>query len=159
MKALKLIISGVLLSILCTIQAQIVVNVKIDPPPPWGPAGYGDVQFYYLPDIQSYYDVHSSMFIYSEEGVWIHRKYLPRQYRSYDLYNGYKVVMVDYRGMTPYKHFAEHRAKYGKGYRGPTQMNIGKRPGRGNSQAKAGSGRSGQGKGKSSGMGKNSNKK
>jgi len=44
------------------------------------------------------------------------------------LYNGYKVVMSDYRGNRPYSQFREHRMKYARGYRGHEQRNIGERP-------------------------------
>jgi len=117
-----------------TVQSQVSVNVDIGSPPPWGPYGYADARYYYLPDVEAYYDVQSSMFIYFGEGAWIHRAYLPSRYRNYDLYGGYKVVMNDYRGNTPYTHFIEHKMKYGRGYHGPSQKTIGQRPGRGNSK-------------------------
>jgi hypothetical protein len=119
-----------------TVQAQVVMNVNIGSPPPWGPAGYSEVRYYYLPDVEAYYDVRSSRFIYYSGGKWVHRKYLPTQYRSYDLYGGYKVVMTDYRGNTPYTYFAEYKTKYAKGYGGHAQKTIGVRPGNGNSGAK-----------------------
>jgi len=117
-------------------QAQVSINVNIGSPPQWGPAGYNDVSYYYLPDVESYYDVRSSMFIYYSGGNWVHRSYLPGRYRHYDLYGGYKVVMRDYRGKRPYDHFKEHKIKYKKGYHDHSQKNIGQRPGRGNSNPK-----------------------
>lgn len=119
-----------------TLQAQVSVNVNIGSPPQWGPVGYSEAQYYYLPDVEAYYDVPSSRFIYYERGVWVHRTYLPSRYRNYDLYGGYKVVMTDYRGNAPYAHFKDHRTKYAKGYRGHAQRNIGARPARGNSNAR-----------------------
>jgi hypothetical protein len=131
MKAMKTIIIGMVLLCAGTLQAQISVNVNIGSPPMWGPVGYSNVQYYYLPDVYAYYDVNSSMFIYQSGGVWIHRTYLPHRYRNYDLYHGYKVVMTDYHGNTPYTHYKEHKYKYAKGYRGPAQKSIGSNPGRG----------------------------
>lgn len=136
MKALKLIVFGMVLFLASAVQAQIAVSINIGTPPPWGPVGYTEVRYYYLPDVEAYYDVQSSMFIYYGGGAWVHRAYLPARYRSYDLYNGYKVVMTDYRGDTPYTHFKEYKTKYAKGYRGEAQRTIGERPGRGNSGAK-----------------------
>ena len=127
MKALKLIVFGILLFITSPVLAQISINLNIGSPPKWGPVGYTDVQYYYLPDVEAYYDVPSSMFIYYERGAWIHRAHLPGQYRNYDLYRGYKVVMNDYRGNAPYTHFKDHKMKYAKGYRGKAQKNIGER--------------------------------
>jgi len=114
-------------------QAQVSVNINLGSPPMWGPAGYADVQYYYLPDVYAYYDIHSSMFIYQSGGVWVHRSYLPSRYRNYDLYNGYKVVMTDYHGSKPYYHHSDYKRRYAKGYHGPAQHNIGARPEHGNS--------------------------
>jgi len=134
MKAFRLILFVVVLLLANSVKAQVSVTLNIGAPPMWGPAGYVDVQYYYLPDVQAYYDVHSSMFIYQSGGVWIHRTYLPSRYRNYDLYGGYKVVMSDYHGNTPYTHYKEHRAKYARGYHGPAQRSIGQRPARGYSE-------------------------
>ncbi len=121
-------------------QAQVSVNVNIGSPPMWGPAGYSEVQYYYLPDVEAYYDVPSSNFIYLERGTWVHRTYLPTRYRNYDLYHGYKVVLTDYHGNTPYIHYKDHKYKYAKGYHGPAQKNIGERPAKGYSGSKMHSG-------------------
>lgn len=130
MKTLKVVLFVISLFVVSSMQAQVSVNVNIGSPPMWGPAGYSNVQYYYLPDVYSYYDVRSSMFIYQSGGVWVHRTYLPSRYRNYDLYSGYKVVMTDYHGNTPYTHYKEHKYKYAKGYHGPAQRNIGERPGK-----------------------------
>jgi hypothetical protein len=133
MKAFKIFLFVIALFFAFLANAQVAVTVNIGTPPMWGPAGYSDVQYYYLPDVYSYYDVRSSMFIYQSGGVWVHRTYLPVRYRNYDLYHGYKVVMTDYHGNTPYIHYKEHKHKYAKGYKGPIQKNIGERPGNGRS--------------------------
>jgi hypothetical protein len=134
MKSLKFLVAGMALFFAFAAQAQVSVSVNLPspPPPPWGPAGYTDVRYYYLPDVEAYYDVPSSMFIYYERGSWVHRSRLPGRYRNYDLYGGYKVVMSDYRGDAPYANFKEHKMKYGRGYHGAVQRSIGERPGRGN---------------------------
>lgn len=128
MKTLKIFAVGFLLFFAVTAKAQISVNVTIGTPPQWGPTGYSDVQYYYLPDVEAYYDVPTSMFIYFNGVNWIHRSSLPSRYRNYDLYHGYKVVISDYHGKTPYSHFKEHKTKYAKGYRGKPQKNYGERP-------------------------------
>ena len=143
MKALKIIIAGIVLFLSGIVNAQVAVNVNIGSPPPWGPAGYSEVRYYYLPDVEAYYDVHTSMFIYNTGGAWVHRKYLPRQYRSYDLYGGYKVVMVDYRGNAPYVQFQEHKTKYARGYHGQAQKTIREKPGKGTSNKSDGRGNGG----------------
>jgi hypothetical protein len=128
MKTLKLIVLAMGLFIAGSSHAQVSVNVNIGSPPMWGPVGYADVQYYYLPDVYAYYDIHSSMFIYQSGGVWVHRTYLPSRYRNYDLYNGYKVVMSDYHGSRPYYHHSDYKRRYARGYHGPAQHNIGARP-------------------------------
>ncbi len=123
---------GLLLFLAVTMQAQVSVNINIGTPPPWGPAGYNGVQYYYLPDVEAYYDIHSSDFIYYTDGIWVHRTNLPGRYSSYDLFGGYKVVLTDYHGNTPYKNFKEHKSKYAKGYNhGQSQKTIGEKPGKG----------------------------
>ena len=128
MKTLKLIIAGIILLVSTnTIQAQVSVNVNIGSPPAWGPAGYSAVEYYYLPDVQAYYDVRATQFIYFGNGRWIRSRNLPNQYRNYDLYSGYKVVLNDYHGSRPYGNFNTHKAKYHKGYKGSPQRTIGAR--------------------------------
>ena len=38
-------------------EAQIKVNLNIGSQPAWGPTGYDRVDYYYLPDIDAYYNV------------------------------------------------------------------------------------------------------
>lgn len=127
MKALKLIAVVLILTLVGSVAGQVSIRVKVGTPPAWGPSGHANVRYYYLPDVEAYYDVQTSMFIYISGNRWVHRTYLPTRYRNYDLYRGYKVVMNDYRGNSPYTHFKEHKMKYAKGYRGIEQRNIGER--------------------------------
>lgn len=129
MKTLKLIAVGLFLFVSSLMQSQVSVNVNIGVrPPAWGPVGYSNIEFYYLPDIEVYYDIRASQFIYFHRGRWYRSRYLPAPYRNYDLYNGYKVVLRDYHGTRPYTYFNNHRAKYYKGYKGKPQRTIGKNP-------------------------------
>lgn len=126
MKTLKLIVAGIILFASAnTIQAQVSVNVNIGTPPAWGPAGYSAVDYYYLPDVEAYYDVRATQFIYFDGGKWIRSRNLANQYRNYNLYNGYKVVLDDYHGSRPYSNFKTHKVKYYKGYKGKPQKSIG----------------------------------
>ena len=128
MKTLKLIAAGIILLVTtATTQAQVSVNVNIGTAPSWGPSGYSNIDYYYIPDIQSYYDIRQSEFIYYGNGKWIRSRNLPNQYKNYDLYNGYKVVLNDYHGRSPYVNYKTHKAKYYKGYKGKPQKTIGHR--------------------------------
>ena len=126
MKALKFLFAGLFLITLST-QAQVSVNVNIGAPPVWGPVGYAEARYYYIPDIEVYYDIPSAMFIYFDGGGWVRATYLPYRYRHYDLYGAYKVCLDDY-GPNPYIYYKKHRKMYYHGYRGPVQRTIGMRP-------------------------------
>jgi len=128
MKTLRLLLLGIGLMISSLTQAQVNINVNVGAPPSWGPAGYETVEYYYLPDVEAYYDVRASRFIYYGNGKWIRAERLPYRYRTYDLYSGYKVVLTDYHGPSPYVHYKEHKVKYHKGYKGGPQKTIGMKP-------------------------------
>ncbi|MGO4821047.1 MULTISPECIES: hypothetical protein [unclassified Flavobacterium] len=146
MKTLKLIAIAIVLFVGTSSQAQVSVNVNIGSAPSWGPSGYSDVEYYYLPDVQAYYDIRNSQFIYLGQGQWVRSRSLPNQYRNYDLYSGYKVVLTDYHGKTPYNYYKEHKVKYYKGYKGKPQKSIGHKDA--HYSAKKGKEYNGHGKGK-----------
>src|ERR1039457_6769478 len=85
------------------------------PPPAWAPAyNNSQVQYYYLPDIQCYYDVWNQQYVYMENGNWMFSTYWPAMYGNYDLYAGH-VVVLDYRVHQPWMHhelYAEHYPRY-----------------------------------------------
>ena len=95
-------------------SAQVSVNINIGAQPVWGPVGYDYVDYYYMPDIETYYYVPTHQFIYLSGSRWIFATTLPVRYRSYNIYSGYKVVINEPR---PYLHFATHKVKYAK-YKG-----------------------------------------
>jgi hypothetical protein len=126
MKTLKLITLGIfMLFVSNAVQAQLSVNVQIGTAPSWGPVGYASADYYYLPDIEAYYDIRKTQFIYLSRGNWIRSRDLPRMYRNYDLNRGYKVVLNDYHGSRPYASYRSHQKKYYKGYKGNHQRSIG----------------------------------
>lgn len=127
MKTLKIItLATLLLFASNAMQSQVSVNVNIGTQPSWGPVGYSSVNYYYIPDVQAYYDVRATQFIFLSGGTWIRSRQLPYQYRNYDLNRGYKVVLNDYHGTRPYSQFKYHKHKYYKGY-GKPQQTIGYR--------------------------------
>lgn len=109
-------------------HAQVSVNVNIGTPPSWGPEGYDNTRYYYLPDIDIYYDIAQSQYIYENSGKWVRDRRLPSRYRQYDFYDGYKVVLNDYRGDAPFTYHKKHITKYPKGYKGKPQKNRGNKP-------------------------------
>ena len=95
-------------------NAQISVNFNIGSQPLWGPVGYDRANYYYLPDIETYYNVPSRQYVYLENNKWTFNNSLPSRYRGYNLYNGYKVVLNRPR---PYLSFNTDKVKYVK-YKG-----------------------------------------
>jgi hypothetical protein len=136
MKQLKLILVGLVFVLSGTIHGQVSVDLHLGNPPAWGPAESPNSRYYYLPDIQMYYDRSSSNYIYLSHGRWLHTRDVPPAYRNYDFYGAYKVSLNDYHGERPYEHYNEHRKSYPSGYnRGHEQKTFGERP-RGNSEHK-----------------------
>ena len=128
MKNLKLIAIGILFCMSSISNAQVSINVNLGLAPSWGPVGYSSVDYYYLPEVESYYDIRASQFIFISNGIWIRSSYLPRMYRNYDLYNGYKVPMNNYHGSRPYTSNVYNKKNYYRGYnKGRYQKPIGNR--------------------------------
>ena len=92
-------------------KAQVSLQVNIGSQPNWGPRGYDHVDYYYLPEVQSYYYVPTRQFVYLERNKWVHRKSLPSRYRNYDLYGGRKVVINQPR---PYLQHHVYQSSYNK---------------------------------------------
>lgn len=89
------------------------VTINIDLQPAWGPIGYDYAAYYYMPEINIYYDVNHSRFYYQSNNRWIGVEYLPPSYRVYDLFKIYKVV-INYDH--PWEYNRNHRSQY-KHYR------------------------------------------
>jgi len=84
--------------------------------PTWAPAyeNPNQVQYYYLPDLEVYYDVWNHEFVYLEDGNWLFSATLPAVYGNYDLYGGH-VVILDYRVHQPWMHhelYVSHYPRY-----------------------------------------------
>jgi hypothetical protein len=90
-------------------SAQINLSVNIGSQPLWGPTGYDHVEYYYLPDVDAYYYVPSGQYVYLQGNRWVWTSSLPSQYRNFDLYNAYKVVMNNRR---PYLLHDQHLKTY-----------------------------------------------
>jgi hypothetical protein len=94
-------------------QLTIRAGINIGSQPEWGPVGYDHAQYYYMPDIDAYYDVPAHQYVYNENNVWVHANVLPARYH-FDKFHSYKVV-VNQRN--PWEHHADIRTRYA-GYRG-----------------------------------------
>lgn len=90
-------------------QPQVNVQFNIGTQPAWGPVGYDYAEYYYLPDIETYYIVDRHEYVYYDQGRWVTTRALPPRYRNYDLYHGYKVVMNQPKPWINHEH---NRAEY-----------------------------------------------
>ncbi len=98
-----------------TVQAQVRlnVNVNVGPRPAWGLPGNHIGDYYYFPEIDMYYSIPRSRFVYLERGRWVYVSDLPRAYRHYDLHRGYKVLIND---PDPFSHSQFYRDRYARQY-------------------------------------------
>jgi hypothetical protein len=120
----KLIIMSVILAssfIYKAADAQVSVNLNIGSQPQWGPSGYDHVDYYYMPDLDMYYNVPNRTYTYYQGNRWITANSVPQQYRNYDFYRGYKVVVNE---KSPWSHNDNYRTRYAsyKGNHGQTNL-------------------------------------
>jgi len=97
-------------------QAQVSVSVNIGNQPAWAPEGYDDAQYYYIPDMDVYYDVPAHQFVYMNNRRWVRTAVLPANYRRYDLYKVHKVAINDRNAYRNYdrdrRQYAQYRGKF-----------------------------------------------
>jgi hypothetical protein len=101
-----------------TAKAQVSLSINIGNWAP--PAEYAGVDYYYLPDVESYYYAPRRQFVYLDGGHWVFRDRLPARYATYRLDRGYKIAMNRPRA---YRYFRTDRARYGR-YRGSSHTTI-----------------------------------
>lgn len=101
-----------LIAVTVSSQAQLSVNVNVGTPPVWAPAAPVEVRYYYIPDIEVYYDASASRYIYLRNGKWHRSAALPAKYRGYDLRHGRTIYLTDYKGNAPYTYYKTHKVKY-----------------------------------------------
>ncbi|MDD4921707.1 MAG: hypothetical protein PHS30_04410 [Bacteroidales bacterium] len=82
--------------------------------PQWAPPYYSGARYYYLPDIESYYDLSVNEFIYLRNGVWVYSQSMPSMYADFDLNNCFSIVLnVDvYRPWMHHQYYVSHYPRY-----------------------------------------------
>ena len=103
-------------------HAQIGVNIQLGHPN-WGPVAPAGAQYYYVPEIDGYYDLQAQNYIVQRNGRWNRLNSVP----GYDP-RSFHPVVVDYRGRQPWDQYRDHHTRYfknGPGNRGggPSQGN------------------------------------
>lgn len=111
MKPLAKFIGAALVSALTLLaapnaQAQVGVNINIGAPA-WGPPVPQGTQFYYIPEIDGYYDLYAQQYIVLQDGYWVP---LPQLY-GYDPYQFHPVV-IQYRGREPWRQSSYYHQRY-----------------------------------------------
>ncbi|WP_310394819.1 hypothetical protein [Hymenobacter sp.] len=109
---LKIVCTGllgafVLLAVAAPARAQVNVNINTAPPA-WGPSVPAGTQFYYIPEIDGYYDLYARRYIVFRKGRWVPVVALS----GYDPYAFHPVVLTTYRGRQPWAYVREHRVRY-----------------------------------------------
>jgi hypothetical protein len=98
--------SGLLCS---TATAQVRFSSNISIQPNWGPRGYSHIEYLYLPDFETYYNVPRHEYWYMRGGRWTTSPYLPERFRGYNLYNARKIVVNEPR---PYLRHSSYYSRY-----------------------------------------------
>ena len=83
--------------------------------PAWAPPYYPGVRYYYLPDIETYYDLTSQEFVYLDNGQWTYSRNLPYIYAGYDLDNCFTVA-IDFNTYQPWLHYQYYVSHYPRYY-------------------------------------------
>jgi len=83
--------------------------------PDWAPEYYPGVRYYYLPDIETYYDLSNQDFVYLDNGQWLFSNTLPSMYSGYNLYNGYEIAL-DIDVFQPWMHHHLYLSNYPRYY-------------------------------------------
>ncbi len=112
----KIQMFAVVFLLLFTLQAsaQFSLNVSLNSRPSYHNHYYhyeNNVDYYYLPEIEAYFDNRNGFFIYYSSNGWTRSEFLPSYCRGYNIDNGVKIVL-DYHGRYPYSDFHYHKVKY-----------------------------------------------
>lgn len=112
MKISKILLQVLFLVVFTTsLKAQVKVDINLGTPPSWGPA-VSTEQYYFLPDIETYYDIRNSEYLYRNHGQWVRSRNVPKRYGNYNFNTGQVIVLKDYKGRSPYINFKNHKIKY-----------------------------------------------
>ncbi|WP_417357743.1 hypothetical protein [Flavobacterium sp.] len=117
MKTLRILLVGLFLmtGALAKAQVSVSVNMNIGTPAPapavWVPATHVEARYYYMPEINVYYDINARNYLYVRNGAWVRTAYVPVAYRNYDFHRCQKVVVNNYYGRTPYTYYKPYKVK------------------------------------------------
>src|SRR5476651_826848 len=110
--SVTMLVAFIMLAGTFTSKAQLSLSVRIGTPPVWAPAAYAhNTRYYYIPEIDSYYDAYNHGYYYNDGPNWVFSASLPGIYAGYNVGSLHHVA-VRYYGDRPYTYFASRRAVY-----------------------------------------------
>jgi len=82
--------------------------------PQWAPPYYSGARYYYLPDIECYYDLSTREFIFLNDGQWRYSPNIPSLYAGYDLNSCFAILLnVNvYRPWMHHQYYVSHYPRY-----------------------------------------------
>lgn len=100
-------------------NAQFSLNVSLNSRPTYSNPHYHydtDVDYYYLPEIEAYFDNRDGIFIYYGSRGWIRSFNLPSHCNNFNIHNGVKIAL-DYHGNAPFEDHHYHKKRYYKSFK------------------------------------------
>ena len=96
-------------------QFRFNVNVRLGLPA-WLSGGNAESDFYYMPEIDAYYNVRERQFVYLDNGRWIFASNLPGRFSGFDLYNCRKFPIYESRPYLNGDYYRNQYAQYRNNY-------------------------------------------
>ena len=103
-----------LFSVLLVLSTEAYAQQERYSNPSWAPE-YSGARYYYLPDIETYYDLSNQEFVYLDDGQWLFSNTLPPIYSGYDLFSGF-VIALDLNVFQPWMHHHYYVSNYPRYY-------------------------------------------
>lgn len=92
-------------------QVRVNLNINMASQPKWVQSNHAQVNYYYLPDLDMYYNVPERSYTYPQGNRWVTVNALPLKYRNYDFGRGYKVVVNE---RNPWNNHVQYKNRYAK---------------------------------------------
>ncbi len=117
MKKIQLIFLTTILLFAIKTTAQISVNISLGSRTTYNPPVHyyydDNVDYYFLPEIQAYFDNREGLYIYYSSNRWIRSARLPQKCGNYNVNNGVRIA-VNCSNNNPYDDFYSHKRRYCK---------------------------------------------
>jgi hypothetical protein len=98
----------------CDLPSIITAGIQYSNPS-WAPPYSPGVRYYYMPDIETYYDLTDQEFVCLNNGQWLFSPTLPSMYSGYDLFNGF-VISLNINVFQPWMHHQYYVSNYPRYY-------------------------------------------